>query len=586
MRESYSHQSIENLKAEIDIVEVISNAIQLKRTGANYKACCPFHGEKTPSFVVSPDKQIFKCFGCGVSGDAIEFVKKYYNLEFIEAIEKIAKDKGFTLEKTAYDDSRDIYYKANKDAARYFVKSLITKPNEGMRYLSDSRKMNMDTITRFGLGYADNKWDSLYNHMSAIGYDDETLLELGLISINKGKKYDRFRNRVMFPIISTNGRVIGFGGRTLDNKGAKYINSPENPVFHKSNNLFSLNFAREHLRKSDFLIVVEGYMDVIGLYQSGICNVVATLGTALTENHGKILKRYAKKVVLSYDSDNAGRNAAYKGVDILRDVGVSVSVLHVDDGKDPDDYVKAHGKEEFLNLVSNAISGTDYQLRHIARNFDLTTVDGKIGYIKALSLVFQKLSPVEREVYAQKVGRSLDLDYKNILFQVEEQKVHEQNRNLAKDTDVKYRNFSQTEKVLFKVFFMDSSYFFKFKENKSANDVVTTEIGREVLKLIENEINLSDGFLDEKRIKDAMNPEEGYKLDEIISGVPILDIKASFDDCIRNAKLARLLSEVNKILDIIALADEEEEGREAERLQVKLMNIQRDIKKLKGGVDL
>lgn len=586
MRESYSHQSIENLKAEIDIVEVISNAIQLKKTGANYKACCPFHGEKTPSFVVSPDKQIFKCFGCGVSGDAIEFVKKYYNLEFIEAIEKIAKDKGFPLEKTAYDDSREIYYKANKDAARYFVKSLITKPNEGMRYLSDSRKMDIETITKFGLGYADSEWDSLYKHMSALGYDDKTLSELGLISINKGKKYDRFRNRVMFPIISTNGRVIGFGGRTLDNQGAKYINSPENPIFHKSNNLFSLNFAREHLRKSDFLIVVEGYMDVIGLFQSGICNVVATLGTALTENHGKILKRYAKKIVLSYDSDDAGRNAAYKGVDILRDVGVSVSVLHVDDGKDPDEYVKAHGKEEFLNLVSTAISGTDYQLRHAARKFDLTTVDGKIGYIKASSPVFQKLSPVEREVYAKKVGRSLDLDYKNILFQVEEKKAHDQNRRIGKDTDANDRNFSQTEKVLFKIFFMDSSYFVKFKEDEFANSVVTTEIGREVLSLIENEIKLSDSFIDEKRIKDAMNPAEGYKIDEIISGVPILDINNSFEDCIRNAKLARLSLEEKKILDIIALADEEEEGREAERLQIKLMKIQRDIKKLKGGVDL
>ena len=586
MRASYSHQSIENLKAEIDIVEVISNAIQLKKTGANYKACCPFHGEKTPSFVVSPDKQIFKCFGCGASGDAIEFVKKYYNLDFIEAIEKIAKDKGFTLEKTAYDDSRDVYYRANKDAARYFVRSLLSKPNEAMHYLTDIRKMDVETITKFGIGYADEKWDSLYNHMAALGYDDKTLSELGLISVNKGKKYDRFRNRVIFPIISTNGRVIGFGGRTLDDQGAKYINSPENPIFHKSNNLFSLNFAREYLRKQDFLIVVEGYMDAIGLYQSGIRNVVATLGTALTENHGKILKRYAKKIVLSYDSDDAGRNAAYKGVDVLRDAGVSVSVLHVDDGKDPDDYVKTHGKEEFLNLVSEAVSGTDYQLRHLARNYDLTTVDGKIDYVKSLSVIFDKLSPVEREVYAQKVGRSLDLDYKNILFQIGDQNKTRESRRVEKNVETKNKDLSQREKVLFKIFFMDSGYFAKFKEHEFSDGVVTTEIGREIFSLIENEIASSDGFLDEKRIKDAMNPDEGYKIDEIISDVPIVDIESSFADCMRNARLAELISKEKRIIDIIALADEEEEGREAERLQIKLMKIQQEIKKLRRGVDL
>lgn len=586
MKSSYSHQSIENLKSEIDIVEVISNAIQLKKTGANYKACCPFHGEKTPSFVVSPDKQIFKCFGCGVSGDAIEFVKKYYNLDFIEAIEKIAKDKGFTLEKTAYDDSRDVYYRANKDAARYFVRSLLSKPNEAMHYLTDVRDLDVETITKFGIGFADEKWDSLYNHMSALGYDDKTLSELGLISINKGKKYDRFRNRVIFPIISTNGRVIGFGGRTLDNSGAKYINSPENPIFHKSNNLFSLNFAREHLRNSDFLIVVEGYMDVIGLFQSGIRNVVATLGTALTENHGKILKRYAKKIVLSYDSDNAGRNAAYKGVDILRNAGVSVSVLHVDDGKDPDEYVKTHGKEEFLNLVSNAVSGTDYQLRHLARDYDLTTVDGKIEYVKSLSSVFEKLSPVEREVYAQKVGKSLDLDYKNILYQVSNNKESVDLRQAEKIDETKDRNLSLTEKVLFKIFFMDSSYFVKFKEHEFSDGVVTTEFGREIFNLIENEINISDGFLDDKRIKDAMNPSEGYKIDEIISGVPIVDIESSFADCMRNARISELAAKEKRLIDVIALADEEEEGQEAERLQIKLMKIQQEIKKLKGGVDL
>lgn len=585
MATSYSHESIERLKDQIDIVEVISNAISLKKTGANYKACCPFHGEKTPSFVVSPDKQIFKCFGCGVSGDAIEFVRKFYNLDFVEAIEKIAKDQGFTLEKTRYDDSRDVYYRANKDAARYFVRCLLSKPNRAMDYLVEKRGLSQEIITKFGIGFADENWSSLYNHMKALGYGDETLAELGLISIKGGKKYDRFRNRVIFPIINTSGKVIGFGGRALDDDGAKYINSPENPVFHKSNNLFALNFAREYLRKEDYLIVVEGYMDVIGLFQYGVGNVTATLGTALTENHGKILKRYAKKVILSYDADEAGRKAAYKGVDILRASGVEVSVLHVDDGKDPDEYVKIHGKEGFLDLISNSVSGTDYQLRHIARGIDLKTDEGKISYIKAIASVFEKLSPIEREVYAQKVGRALKLDYNNILQQVGKEN-NNKDKSPQRAENVSSRELTPTEKVLLKIIFMDSSYLRKLKEHRFADAAIRTDLAKEVINILQGELEKSDGFIDEKRIKDAMDPADGLKLDNLIKSVPVVDIEQTFQDCMATSGLAELLQQEKRILDIIAIADEEEQGQEGKKLQLKLMNVQSDIKKLRGGLGL
>ncbi len=586
MATSYSHESIERLKEQIDIVEVVANAISLKKTGANYKACCPFHGEKTPSFVVSPDKQIFKCFGCGVSGDAIEFVRKFYNLDFVEAIEKIAKDQGFTLERTKYDDSRDVYYRANKDAARYFVRSLLSKPNVAMDYLLEKRKLSHEMITKFGIGYADEKWSSLYNHMKALGYGDETLAELGLISIKGGKKYDRFRNRVMFPIISTSGKVIGFGGRALDDDGAKYINSPENPIFHKSNNLFALNFAREYLRKEDYLIVVEGYMDVIGLFQYGVGNVTATLGTALTENHGKILKRYAKKVILSYDADEAGRKAAYKGVDILRSAGVEVSVLHVDDGKDPDEYVKLHGKEGFLKLLSKSVSGTDYQLRHIARGIDLQTDEGKIRYIRDIAPVFEKLSPVEREVYAQKVGRGLKLDYNNILSQVGKERTDHRERPTRREENVASREMTATEKVLLKIIFMDSSYFVKLREHRFADSAIKTDLAKEILNLIQGEFSESDGFIDEKKIKDAMDPADGVKLDNIIKGVPVVDVEQTFRDCMRTSGLAELLEQEKRLLDVIAIADEEEQSQEGEKLQLKLMDVQKEIKKLRGGLGL
>lgn len=586
MATSYSHESIERLKDQIDIVDIVSNAISLKKTGANYKACCPFHGEKTPSFVVSPDKQIFKCFGCGVSGDAIEFVRKYYNLDFVEAIEKIAKDQGFTLERTKYDDSRDVYYRANKDAARYFVRCLLSSPNKAMDYLLERRKLSQEIITKFGIGYADEKWSSLYNHMKALGYEDDTLSELGLISIKGGKKYDRFRNRVIFPIISTSGKVIGFGGRALDEDGAKYINSPENPIFHKSNNLFALNFAREYLRKEDCLIVVEGYMDVIGLFQYGVGNVTATLGTALTENHGKILKRYARKVILSYDSDDAGRKAAYKGVDILRSAGVEVSVLHVDDGKDPDEYVKLHGKEGFLNLLSKSISGTDYQLRHIARGTNLQTEEGKIRYIRDIAPIFEKLSPVEREVYAQKVGRALRLDYNNILNQVGKERNNQRERSPQRSENKVSRELTATEKVLIKIIFMDSSYFVKLREHRFADAAVKTDLAREILNLIKDEFRDSDGFIDEQRIKDSMDPADGLKLDNIIRNVPVVDLEQTFRECMRTSGLNALLEQEKRLLDVIAIADEEEQGQEGEKLQLKLMNVQREIKNLRGGLGL
>lgn len=580
MTTSYSHQSVENLKQQINIVDIIGNSIKLKKQGANYKACCPFHGEKTPSFVVSPEKQIFTCFGCGATGDAIEFVRKYYNLDFVEAIEKIAKDQGITLEKTKYDDSRDIFYQANKDAAKYFVRCLIAKPNPALKYLTEKRKLTMETITKFGLGYADSNWTGLYNHMSSLGYSDELLSKIGLISIKEGKKYDRFRNRVIFPIISTNGKVIGFGGRALDDNGAKYLNSPETPIFHKSNNLFSLNFARSFLRDKDYIIVVEGYMDVIGLFQSGIGNVTASLGTALTENHGKILKRYAKRIILSYDSDDAGRNAAYKGVDILRSAGVDVSVLHVDDGKDPDEYVKIHGKEGYLKLLDNSISGTDYQLRHLARGYNLLDDEDKIKYINEISGIFEKLSPVEQEIYAQKVGRSLRLDYKNILVQVRNSYSHD-NKNIdEKSFNFPAKEMTPAEKILIKIIFLDTSYISRIKEYEG---VFSSDLGQEIISLVEKEIKNRDDFLDEKLIKDSMDPLDAAKLDDILRNVPVGDIESTFVDCILNWKLGILKEKKKMVLDLLSIADAEERNQEGEKLQLKLMRIQQDIEKIRGG---
>ncbi|MFR8518618.1 MAG: DNA primase, partial [Emergencia timonensis] len=326
---SFSNSTIENLKNQINIIDVVGRVVPLKRAGSNYKGVCPFHNEKTPSFVVSEQKQIFTCFGCGATGDAIEFAKRYYNLDFSEAVEKLAGEYGISLEKNTFHDNREIYYKVNKLAANFFYKAFTEKANKGYAYMK-RRDISPAILKKFGIGYADAQWDSLYKYLLSQGVDKKIMLELGLVSESKGKYYDKFRNRVIFPIINTSGKVIGFGGRAIDAEdNPKYLNSAESKIFQKKYNLYGLNISRQSVGKEGFIILVEGYMDTIALYQSGIENVAASLGTALTENQAKLIKRYTKDVILSYDADGAGRAAALRGLDILRKEECKVKVLHV-----------------------------------------------------------------------------------------------------------------------------------------------------------------------------------------------------------------------------------------------------------------
>lgn len=348
---SFSNSSIEDLKNQVNIVDVVGRVVQLKRAGTNFKGVCPFHNEKTPSFVVSEQKQIFTCFGCGVKGDVIEFVEKHYNLDFGEAVEKIAGEYGITLEKRNYDDNRDAYYEVNRQAAAFFYKAFTEQANKGYSYMKN-RGIDDAVLKKFGIGYADEQWDSLYKYLTAKGVSKEMLLELGLVSESKGKCYDKFRNRVIFPIINTSGKVIGFGGRAIGDDNPKYLNSAESRVFQKKNNLYGLNITRQEIGKSDNAILVEGYMDTISLYQGGVRNVVASLGTALTENQAKLLKRYTGEVVLSYDADSAGRAAALRGLDVLSKENCKVKVLHVTDGKDPDEFIKKRVRRNSLSLLT------------------------------------------------------------------------------------------------------------------------------------------------------------------------------------------------------------------------------------------
>ncbi len=396
----------DELKAQLNIVDIIGREVNLKKSGSNYMGLCPFHSEKTPSFSVNEGKQFYHCFGCGKSGDVIGFVQEYYKLPFMEAVEKLATENGIKLPERRSSGPKidyDKYHSINAKAARFFYNCLGIKGNKGLAYLK-KRGLSKETITSFGLGYAPSSGHALVDHLRKEGVSDDDMLKLGLANQGKNGLYDKFRDRVMFPIISTQDKVIGFGGRAIGDYKPKYLNSPESEIFLKKNNLFGLNLTKKEIDKDQRAIIVEGYMDMISLYQNGIRNVAASLGTALTLNQARLLCRYSKNIVLSYDSDSAGINAALRGIDVINEAGGKPRVMHVTDGKDPDDFVRAHGKEAFLKLVDNAMPATDYKLRLARRGFDLKNDRDILDYIDRVVPILKNLGPVEQDIYVRKLA--------------------------------------------------------------------------------------------------------------------------------------------------------------------------------------
>lgn len=396
---------IERIKEQNDIVDIISEKVKLKHSGRNYLGLCPFHNEKTPSFSVSVDKQIYKCFGCGEAGNVITFVMKTKGLSYVESIEYLAEKANISIEQgkdKKVKDKKDILYKINVEAARFFFNNLNNNLKEKEYFLK--RGITQVTIRRFGLGYSLNNWEELLSFLKRKGFSNELVSEAGLaIAKDKGGFYDRFRNRVMFPVFDHRGKVIGFGGRVLDDSKPKYLNSPETQIFSKRTNLYGLNFAIKD-NKDRCLVIVEGYMDCISLHQVGITNVVASLGTALTVNQARLLKRYADTAIIAYDADIAGQNATLRGLDVLKGVGLDVKVLTVPDGKDPDGYVRIHGKEEFLKLISNSVPLIDYKLNRAKENKNLFKETDLIQYAKEVTEIVEDLNPIEQDIYIKKVS--------------------------------------------------------------------------------------------------------------------------------------------------------------------------------------
>ncbi|WP_132241873.1 DNA primase [Marinisporobacter balticus] len=413
MGNNFDEKLIDEIKLRNDIVAVISKYVQLKKSGRNYVGLCPFHNEKTPSFMVSEENQFYHCFGCGEKGDIINFIMKAENLDFVDTVSLLGEWAGINFDKnsTSKQENEEIYrknkvYEINREAALFYYKNLLDKKNGGLNYLL-KRGLEIQTIKKFGLGYAHEDWEQLNKYLLCKGYNQNEIFMAGLVSEQKNKNgyYDRFRNRVMFPIINTTGKVIAFGGRVLGDFQPKYLNSPETPAFNKGNNLFGLNFAKNEVTQKHQIIVVEGYMDVISLYQNGIKNVTASLGTALTKNQANLLKRYAGEVVIAYDTDTAGQAATLRGLDVLREVGCKVRVLRLSQGKDPDEFVMKKGKVAFLEEVDNALSLIDYKIMLLKKENDLATTEGSVKFVKSITKILKGLtSPVEMDAYIKKIA--------------------------------------------------------------------------------------------------------------------------------------------------------------------------------------
>lgn len=409
----YSDELLDEIKSKNDIIDIVSQYVVLKRSGRNYMGLCPFHKEKSPSFCVSPDKQIFHCFGCGVGGNVIHFIGKIENLNFIESLELLANRAGIELPKSgnAEDDRisrlKSRVYELNKCAAEFYHQNLYKPTAKPAQEYVKKRRLDNRTLKAFKIGYS-GRFNELYTELHSKGFTEEEILASCLVNKNQdGKFIDRFRNRLMFPIFDARDRVIAFGGRVLDDSKPKYINSPEDIVYSKGRHLFAYNLAKKDNPKT--IIIVEGYMDAVSLHQRGISNAVASLGTALTEAQGRLLRRSCEKVVIGYDADGAGQAATLRGLEILQNLGCDIRILQIEGAKDPDEFVVKYGPERFQKHVDSAISLVEFKVKMLKRQLNLENVNDKIKFLNEVANILSKIeNNMEREVYIDKIS----LEYK------------------------------------------------------------------------------------------------------------------------------------------------------------------------------
>lgn len=415
---------LQELKFKTDIEEIISSYVSLKKRGSTSVGLCPFHNEKTPSFTVYNDTQSFYCFGCGAGGDAVTFIKKIENLDYIDAVKLLAQRAGIQMpDDASYDDSlskkRRRILEINREAAKFYYAYLLSDQGKaGLDYYLN-RGLSMHTIKRFGLGYAPDAWDNLLRHLKSKGYRPGEMVDAGVVKVGKNNRYyDIFRNRVMTPIIDVRGNVIAFGGRVLDDSKPKYINTADTLVYKKTNELFALNLAKDHCSES--LILCEGYMDVIAMHQAGFKNAVAGCGTALTNEQVRLISRYTKEVILAYDADEAGQKALAKATELFKQTDVKVKIPSLTGGKDPDEIIKKYGRDKFKGMLDGASNEIEFALLKLRNANNLNTTQGKIDFLNAAVKILSDVSPIEQDLYLSRLSNELGVEKASIKIQLED----------------------------------------------------------------------------------------------------------------------------------------------------------------------
>lgn len=590
----YSDEIIDEVRQANDIVDIISQYVHLKRSGRNFFGLCPFHNEKSPSFSVSPDKQIFHCFGCGVGGNVFTFLTKIEGINFVEAVQTLAERSNIqlpTLENKA-DASRELLkskvYKVNEFTANYYHQNLYKPESKIAQNYIKQRKLTNETLKSFQIGFS-GKFDELYQELKKQGFEEPEILESGLVNRNdKGQYIDRYRNRLMFPICDARGKVIAFGGRVLDDSKPKYINSPENVVYSKGRNLFGLNVAKKGDIKQ--ILIVEGYMDVISLHQRGITNVVAPLGTALTQQQGWLLRKNSEKIILSFDSDEAGLTAKIRALDILQDMGCDIRILQMEGAKDPDEYIIKYGNNRFKNLVDKAQSVIEFKVKVLKQNLNLENVNDKIKFLNEIAKLIAKVdNTIEREVYLEKIAKEYNISKEAIYAEVNKliyhrgksEKILDNAKPMINHKKPKENEISQAVKkrentVISILLTGDINIFQIIKQNIKVEDFKDFT-NQEIVKKLYEEFEKGNSNIN--NIIDMLGEEEQNHITEIMADdYEINNVEKAIDDIMQSYEKDKLNS---RKFEIIELLEHNLETNQKKELEKELNDIMMRLVKIK-----
>ena len=567
----YSDELIDEIRNKNDIVDVISQYVTLKRSGRNFFGLCPFHKEKSPSFSVSPDKQIFHCFGCGVGGNVFHFLQKIENISFLEALESLANQAGINLPTldNAVDDKlirlKSKVYKINEIAANFYHERLYKPESKQAQDYIKKRKLDNKTLKNFLIGYSGN-FNELYMELKRQGFTEEEILASCLVNKNENGKYiDRFRRRLMFPIQDTRNRIIAFGGRVLDDSKPKYINSPENIVYHKGRHLFGLNIAKKVEIKK--IIIVEGYMDAISLHQRGIHNAVASLGTALTEQQGRLLRKSSEQIIIGYDADGAGQAATLRGLEILQNLGCDIRILQIYGAKDPDEFVTKYGPERFQKCVDNAISLVEYKIKMLKQKLNLENTNDKIKFLNEIAKVLAKVTNnIEREVYIEKISSDYHISKEAIYSEINKllykKKDNLKTTETASRVVIKKKEDEEIDEAVKKreslliyllLQYPNQSYL-KISNEISPNELkiemnkkILSKLYEELQKGNSNTNNATDWFSDEETIN--------YLTGIMAYDFEITELNKCIDDILYTYRKEKMISERNEIINKLEKKD-------------------------------